>query len=397
MRIIELTELQFKNYSTLHSSRNYFQTIEYANTKPNYKQLFLGFINEKDDTLMAATLILVKSIGKLNIGYVPGGFLIDYENEDLFKDFTLSLKQYLKEKKFVYLTIENRSTYKIFDKNGELIYFDSNIIKLLDELHYVKVGKSTKKEVVLETEKTPDETYKMFNLNTKRNIKLALLRSISIYKDESSNSDLLISLLSNPNSDRIKKMVECFSTKNNQAEIYLAKLNAEQYINNYRFLLKEEDIRNDKLNSVMQDTSIKKSITFINKKMRSDQLLIKYNKEIIKATNVYTKHTEEVLIGAILIIKNNREIYFLDEGYNKELSNFYSSHLIKWEIIKKYLDDGYKIFNFGSINDMNSGDAIFKLGFGGRIYEYLGNYDLVVIRWLYKIIKLINKLKKITA
>ncbi len=394
MRIIELTELQFKNYSTLHSSRNYFQTIEYANTKPNYKQLFLGFINEKDDTLMAATLILVKSIGKLNIGYVPGGFLIDYENEDLFKDFTLSLKQYLKEKKFVYLTIENRSTYKIFDKNGELIYFDSNIIKLLDELHYVKVGKSTKKEVVLETEKTPDETYKMFNLNTKRNIKLALLRSISIYKDESSNSDLLISLLSNPNSDRIKKMVECFNTKNNQAEIYLAKLNAEQYINNYRFLLKEEDIRNDKLNSVMQDTSIKKSITFINKKMRSDQLLIKYNKEIIKATNVYTKHTEEVLIGAILIIKNNREIYFLDEGYNKELSNFYSSHLIKWEIIKKYLDDGYKIFNFGSINDMNSGDAIFKLGFGGRIYEYLGNYDLVVIRWLYKIIKLINKLKK---
>ena len=394
MRIIELTELQFKNYSTLHSSRNYFQTIEYANTKPNYKQLFLGFINEKDDTLMAATLILVKSIGKLNIGYVPGGFLIDYENEDLFKDFTLSLKQYLKEKKFVYLTIENRSTYKIFDKNGELIYFDSNIIKLLDELHYVKVGKSTKKEVVLETEKTPDETYKMFNLNTKRNIKLALLRSISIYKDESSNSDLLISLLSNPNSSRIKKMVECFNTKNNQAEIYLAKLNAEQYINNYRFLLKEEDIRNDKLNSVMQDTSIKKSITFINKKMRSDQLLIKYNKEIIKATNVYTKHTEEVLIGAILIIKNNREIYFLDEGYNKELSNFYSSHLIKWEIIKKYLDDGYKIFNFGSINDMNSGDAIFKLGFGGRIYEYLGNYDLVVIRWLYKIIKLINKLKK---
>ncbi len=394
MRIIELTELQFKNYSTLHSSRNYFQTIEYANTKPNYKQLFLGFINEKDDTLMAATLILVKSIGKLNIGYVPGGFLIDYENEDLFKDFTLSLKQYLKEKKFVYLTIENRSTYKIFDKNGELIYFDSNIIKLLDELHYVKVGKSTKKEVVLETEKTPDETYKMFNLNTKRNIKLALLRSISIYKDESSNSDLLISLLSNPNSGKIKKMVECFNTKNNQAEIYLAKLNAEQYINNYRFLLKEEDIRNDKLNSVMQDTSIKKSITFINKKMRSDQLLIKYNKEIIKATNVYTKHTEEVLIGAILIIKNNREIYFLDEGYNKELSNFYSSHLIKWEIIKKYLDDGYKIFNFGSINDMNSGDAIFKLGFGGRIYEYLGNYDLVVIRWLYKIIKLINKLKK---
>ena len=32
MKIIELTETQFKNYSTMHSSRNYFQTVEYANT-----------------------------------------------------------------------------------------------------------------------------------------------------------------------------------------------------------------------------------------------------------------------------------------------------------------------------------------------------------------------------
>ena len=29
MKIIELTETQFKNYSKLHSSRNYFQTIEF--------------------------------------------------------------------------------------------------------------------------------------------------------------------------------------------------------------------------------------------------------------------------------------------------------------------------------------------------------------------------------
>ena len=51
MKIIELTETQFKNYSKLHSSRNYFQTVEYANTKPNYNIIFLGFINESDNTL----------------------------------------------------------------------------------------------------------------------------------------------------------------------------------------------------------------------------------------------------------------------------------------------------------------------------------------------------------
>ena len=96
MRIIELTETQFKNYSKLHSSRNYFQTIEYANVKSDYNKLFLGFMNENNNTIMGATLILEKNINKLKIGLVPGGFLIDYNNDNLFKDFITSLKEFLK-------------------------------------------------------------------------------------------------------------------------------------------------------------------------------------------------------------------------------------------------------------------------------------------------------------
>ena len=116
MKIIELTETQFKNYSKLHSSRNYFQTIEYANIMNNYNRLFLGFINENDNTIMGAVLLLERSVLKFKVGYVPGGFLIDYDNDNLFRDFITSLKNYLKEKKFVYLTTDKKSTYKIFDK-----------------------------------------------------------------------------------------------------------------------------------------------------------------------------------------------------------------------------------------------------------------------------------------
>ena len=90
MKIIELTETQFKNYSKLHSSRNYFQTVEYANTKPNYNKIFLGFINESDNTLMAATLLLESRINKFKVGYVPGSFLIDYNNmENYFHLITI--------------------------------------------------------------------------------------------------------------------------------------------------------------------------------------------------------------------------------------------------------------------------------------------------------------------
>lgn len=396
MKIIELTEMQFKNYSKIHSSRNYFQTIEYSKIKSNYNRLLLGFMNETEGTIMGATLILERKIGNFKIGLVPGGFLIDYDNNSLFKDFVNALKDYLKEKKYVYLSVENKWAYKMYDKNGEVIYFDTDLIKMLDELSFVKTSKENTKKVVLETEKTPNDTYKMFNSNTKRNIALALRRAITIYKDENNNIDTLLSLTNNSNSEYIKKIMKSFNTDNNKAEIYFAKIEPETYVNNYRFLLKAEDEKNDRLNALMQDINVKKSISLINKKMKSDRLITKYNNEIIKATNVYTKYPDGAIIGAILIIKNNREIYFLDEGYNKDLAGIYSSHLIKWEIIKNYLSQGYKIFNFGDIknNDKKNGNYIFKMGFGGKVYEHVGTYDLLINKWLYRIVKLLSLIIK---
>lgn len=396
MKIIELTETQFKNYSKLHSSRNYFQTIEYANIMNSYNRLFLGFINENDNTIMGAVLLLERSVLKFKVGYVPGGFLIDYDNDNLFRDFITSLKAYLKEKKFIYLTTDNKTTYKMFDKKGQVIYFDTNIIKLLDELSFVKTNRVSERKVVLETEKTPDETYKMFNSNTKRNIKLALQRSITIYKDDNNSIDTLLNLNNKLKNEEIKKIIDNFNGDVNSSEIYFAKINPEQYINNYRFLLKKEEERNYNLSQIMQNARAKKSDALVNKKMESDRLISKYNNEIIKATNIYTKYPESVIIGAILIIKNNREIYFMDETFNEELKDFYSSHLIKWEIIKKYLTLGYKIFNFGNIKstDKKDGNYLFKMGFGGKVYECLGSYDLIINKWLYHIIKIINNLKK---
>lgn len=394
MKIIELNEVQFKNYSKLHSSRNYFQTCEYAKIQSNYNKIFLGFINENDNTIMGAVLILEKMVLNFNIGFVYGGFLIDYDNDSLFRDFITHLKKYLKSKKYVYLSVDNTSVYKMFDKNGEVIYFDTNIIKLLLDLSFVRSGKSKSMKVVLETERTPDDTYLMFNANTKRNIKLALKRSITIYKDENKNIDTLLNLNSKIDKNRIKSILDNFNNDANEAEIYFAKIDPEQYINNYRFLLKEEEERNYNLSNLIKNSKAKDSI--VNKKMESDRLIAKYNNEIIKGTSLYTKYPESTLIGAILIIKNNREIYFMDEVYSEELKGFYSSHLIKWEIIKKYLTLGYKIFNFGSISnrDKKNGNYLFKMGFGGKVYECIGKYDLVINKWLYHFVKFIYYIKK---
>ena len=395
MKIIELTETQFKNYSKLHSSRNYYQTVEDAHSNKG-TIYYLGYINENDNTLMAAVLLLERSLGKIKFGYVPGSFLVDYNNDNLFKDFITSLKDYLKKKKYIYVTTDNISTYKMFDKTGDVVYYDTNIIKLFDELSFKKIGKLPIRNVVLETEKTPEETFKLFNANTKRNINLSIRRAINIYKDESNNINPLLDMNNTIKKNKIINIINNFNDDNVKAEVYYAKINPEQYVNNYRYILKEEDKRNDNLNEIMQNINVKKTDSIINKKMNSDKKITKYQNEIIKATGVYTKYPKEVIIGGILIIKNNREIYFFDEAYNKDLEKFYSSHLIKWEIIKKYLNEGYKIFNLGSIKsiDKKDGNYTFKMGFGAKVYEYIGTYDLIINRYLYYFAKFIVKINE---
>jgi len=396
MRIIEINQEQYINYQKEHNSRNYYQSVEYANTKPNYKKLILGLTNDNDSaTLLGAALILERKLGNNKIGLIPGGFVIDYNNNNLFIDFIKLLKKYLKEKHYIYVTVNIQTPYKTFDKKRKLLYFNTNIIKLLHKLSFVKIQKEKIQTVILEVNKNPNEIYKNFNNNTKRNIVKSLQRAITIYKDANNNIDTILSLNNYKNEKKIKKLLENFNTASNTAEIYFAKIDPEKYVNNYRFLLKNEDETNNNLNNIIQDINAQKSLSLIAKKLKSDKLINQYNNEIAKATNAFIKYPKGTIIGSIIIIKNNREIYFLDESYNQDLKKLYSSHLIKWEIMKKYLSEGYKIFNFGNIkNTDNNGDYLFKMGFGGKIHEYIGMYDLIINKTLYKITKSNNITKK---
>ena len=124
MKIIELSEEQFRNYSAVHSKRNHLQTLEYANMKKedNYDSLFLGLIDDNDN-IIAGSLILSKKINnKNNFAYAPWGFLIDYNNKDLLNVFTTKLREYLRKKDFIYLQTNPNIRYKVYDKNLNIVY-----------------------------------------------------------------------------------------------------------------------------------------------------------------------------------------------------------------------------------------------------------------------------------
>lgn len=388
MHIIELTELQFKNYSNIHSKKNYKQSIEYAKLKQinGYKPLYLALIDE-DNNVHAATLILEKNINnKHKYGIVPNGYLINFYNIELLKTFTTELKNYLKKLNYVYIRINPLLNYQVYTSDFVLKENNGAIINELKLLGYEPINNTAKYNMTLKANDIKN-TYKNFKRSLRRNINTCLRKGIIVYKGEEKDKQLFLNLIKNKT--RYQNMMEIFTKDSNKFEFYLAKINPETYVNNYRYLLKKEQINNETLNEKLKNPNIKKSKKLLEKKMTSDKLVTSYSNEIIKATNLYKKYPKGAIISGVGVISNQREINFIKECYNNEFKDIRSIPMIKWEIIKKSITLGYRKFNLGDI--VIAKNQITKTGYNGKIIEYSNDFDLIINELLYKINGVMNK------
>lgn len=382
MHIIELTELQFHNYSNLHSRKNYKQSTEYAKLKMtnDYSPLYLALIDGQNN-VHAATLILTKKINnKHRFGYVPNGYLINFFNLDLLKTFTLELKNYLKKENFVYIRLNPHLPYQIYNSDFILKENNSSIINELKKLDYDFIPNTSKYKMILTTNDI-HVTYKNFKRSLRRNINNCLKKGITVYQGSPADQNDFLNLVDNKN--HYHHLMQLFNTPNNHFEFYLAKLNPETFINNYRYLIKKEQINNDTLNEKLKNPNVKKTKNLLEKKMTSDRLLTTYNNELAAGTTILKNYPTGIIISGVAIIDNKKEITFIKECYTNEFKHIRSVPMIKWEIIKQKINRGYRVFDLGDITITKN--QITKTGYNGDIIEYSNSFDLVINDMLYKL------------
>jgi lipid II:glycine glycyltransferase (peptidoglycan interpeptide bridge formation enzyme) len=325
-------------------------------------------------------MILEKQLsGKYKYGYVPSGYLINFYNFELLEIFTNELKIYLKKKNYIFLRLTPLINYQVYNSDFILKENNSSIINNLKKLNYNYLPNNSKYKMVLTTNNI-NKTFSSFKRSLKRNINDCLKKGISVHQGTEKEFNDFLNLIQNK--DYYQKMAQIFNNSNNNFEFYVAKLNPETYINNYRYLLKKEQIRNEQLNNKLKDPRVKKTNNLLTKKMTSDSLVTKYHNEIINGTNIYKLHPQGLIISTVAVISNKKEVTFITEGYNKEFSNIRSIPMIKWEIIKRHLSNGYKDFDLGSVAINNNYTT--KNGFNGNIIEYSNIFDLVINDMLYK-------------
>ena len=420
MEFVELSEKEFLNYSKKSPYTSFYQMPEWAKVKKTngWNSYFVGL--KDNNKIVAATLLLSKKIKMFKtMFYAPRGFLLDYNDLDLLKEFTNKVKEYIKSKDALFLKINPYVDYQERDVDGNIIENTEKkeLLKTLEELgfkhngFYIEQDKKTDLEPrwisVLDTkDKDMDTLYKEMRSSTKwrlNNSKKNALRIIDAkYEDLEEFKNLMKhtaerrEFVDRPLS-YYQDMFKILKEKD-LVRVLLIEINFKELIE-----LSEKNLEetNAKIEEIKDNTRKEKQLKEFYLEKERLESKIKELQEIIKEDG------EKKIISGGWYMLYGREIIYLFGASYKKYMKYNPQYLLQWEMINYAIDHNYEAFNFygidGNFNKESKGYGLFdfKRGFNACVHELIGEFDLVIDKpryllytFSFKMYKIIKKLIK---
>jgi len=406
MVLKELSISEFTDFVNSSPLGTHYQTLNYALLmgEIGYDYELIGFVNEYGQ-IKAASLILFKNIKfHLRYGYAPKGFILDYFNQELVKEFTESLILYYKKKHVAFIKInpeiaiseiDTATGVKTYNWNYDIkdILQDAGYIKLKDNLYFESVLPRFSAVISLK-----NYNIKNVSKNTRNKIKRATLKGLHMEKAQKSGIDILNHFIKKKrkiNEFYYKDYYNAFS-RNDMIDLFLVSIDLEEYLINSRKLYEQELDRNNAYNALLERESNQKNI---NKKMDSDRKLLSYKNDVLLSTEL-NKKKDKVYIAGALVVKFCNHIQIIMSGFDKKYKGFDANYFLHHQILEYYKDS----FDYAELNGMTGdfskenpyvGLNDFKLGFNPRVYEYIGEYDLPIQNQKYQKLRTSGELAKI--
>lgn len=405
MKLRTLSIFEFDDYAKTHPLGSYHQTSSYAMlaSEQGYEYDLLGFVDDQGN-IKAASLILYKKLGMFNrYGYAPKGFLIDYHDTELLKEFTKALKKYYYKKNFAFIKVNPEISVGTMDYKKKIINYNQNHIleSTLRGLNFKKLETNkrfeTKVPIYNAIQVLKTTNLKNVNKNTRNKIRKGLKNGLYLEKSNRDGIDILYPFIKNKKNHSIYHYYNYFNafSRNNEIDIFLVKINFEDCLINMRDRYEEELERNNKIvNRVMANPSKEN----LRRKLESDTVLNTIKDNIALATNGLAQNKEQYIAGAITIKYKNR-VYILITGYDKTFKKFSPNYFLHYQLIEYYKND-YDFIDLngitGDFTEENPYKGLdeFKLGFNPYAFEYIGEYDFIINESLYKAMEQNGQLAK---
>lgn len=408
MKIEELESNEYEEYISKNKYTTFYQKEYWGKLKKdggwNYKLVGM----KKNNKIVGATLLLFKNLPLgLKLFYSPRGFLIDYNDEELLKEFVLEIKEYVKKENGFILKIDPYVEYKTRDIDGNIVeggVDNSKVVENLKKLGFKHYGfnKDISKELqprwmyVLDLKgKTEDEIFSNFSKHYRKTIR------------RTEKQGLVVERISKDKLMDYKKIMEHTSSRRDFIDRPYS-----YYENMYDKIGENLIINVCYLDTNLGISKFKDEIKKIEGYQDIKDYHLKdiedYKKKIELYESYQKKYGDKIPLAGTMSIVCGKEYLNLFGGAYEEFMHYDAQYLIKWHTMKEALNLGCEIYNFYGIsgnfekenNDMY-GVYEFKRGFGGRVVELIGEFDLIISKpkyclynFMFKTYKIVKKIIK---
>ena len=408
MDIKEIKPEVFSDYAKNHILKNFFQTKEYGDLMKHsdFSVMYVGAYHK--GLIVGASLILYKSIGpNMKYGYAPRGFLVDFYDEALLKMFTKKIKEYFLMKGFAFIKINPEVTYSVvnFDDKSKLVNSKSkDIVLRLKELGYDKLRDNLYFESLLPKYtpviNLPNYDFSVLDEKLINNMKDAEISGISMSIGNEEDIEKFYSFVNDKESktSTYYKFFYKEFKKSDMVDLLMVNLNYETYV---KYLQKQyivEQESNDALNRQFEMTP--NDAALYAKKTRSDDIMNRISADMALANQRMQENNPKEVLGAAFVVKYEGRVTIIISGYNKDFQGIDVKSYIFYKIIEEYKKAGYLYLDLYGITadftDSNPYKALndFKLKFKPTVYEYIGEFDLIVNKPFHQLLWSTNQIQK---
>jgi len=397
MHISEISVDEFNVFAKTHVLGTFYQSSNYAlvMAESGYDYDYIGFVDNKG-IIHAAALILHKKVGLFyRYGYAPRGFLIDYNNKALLKDFSEKLAIYYKDKNFAFIKTNPEIAIGEFVKNDgsyDILYNkNTNIVKTLESVGFNCLKKNLYFESLLPRFKAilPLANFSINSISkeTRNKVKKSLSKGFELEFMNRDGLDILYPFIKDKSKENLtfyKDMYNVFA-KDNLIDVLLVKINMEEFVKEAKGKYEQELDVNSNLLEMTTENSSKK---LINLKMQSDKNLIAYKESMTLATKLSLENENNIYVAGAIIIKYEDRICILESGYDRRYVRYCSNYFLHEKIFEHYQKTHKFVDLNGLTGDLNKDNPYyglnhFKMGFKPKAFEFIGEFDLVIKNTVY--------------
>jgi lipid II:glycine glycyltransferase (peptidoglycan interpeptide bridge formation enzyme) len=204
---------------------------------------------------------------------------------------------------------------------------------------------------------------------------------------------------SNKTLDYYEDLYKVFN-KDEMIDLILLEIDYYKYLGIYKKKYEELTIENEKINYQFSRNPLSNDL--YTEKVKSDKKISELEEKINLVTQRLKTGAKKEIIGGALIIKdkNTSKINLVISGIDSKFPNLNYKYFLYYSIANYYKKLNYSFFDLngisGNFTENNPYKKLndFKLSFNPDVYEYIGEFDLVINNRYYNILWNSGKLKK---